>query len=170
MLALTGLDPSVKREYTWIGDSAVDMEASDLQTFIDTGLGLVFKDGESQTVFTCQPLTPTRLSIVYSKASLGLPQQDGTEDLDANQLLNAAMPAVYRAAVAYGVVKISGIQMKTVYDSGGKRLSDALLDQLDSVSLRIEKDGQSFTLRLLTHLGALILSDSIASPTEKKVL
>jgi hypothetical protein len=162
-LNLVGLDPGAGRRYVWIGDDAVDADATDVPNWIKTGNGEVLKEGASPTVFQTRALSPTMLELVLNHARLRPKDEPGPRTVLSIELLERNWPAAERAAVAYGVVSIeNGPEVKRVQDAGGLRLSDATLDALDHPQLTI------MGLRLLSHLGNLILSDSRPSETESK--
>lgn len=165
-LNLNGLEPGKAREYVWVGDEAVDLAASDVVGWLDDGRALALKADAQPTVFRVQPLTPTRLQLVYNHALMGAERTPGAESADLEGLAMRNMPAVYRAAVAYGVTAIdNGPQVKRVADAGGMRLADALLDALDRFTAKLPT-GES--VRLVSHLGALVLADSQPTDGEKK--
>lgn len=160
---LVGLDPSAQREYVWVGDDAVDVEASDLQVWGDTGRGLTFKQDPPNPpcVIRTRALTPTLLELVFNYARMMSSAPDPTPEADARtEVVYRNWPAAERAAVAYGVVAIEGgPPVKRTMDAGGWRLSDETLDSLDM---------RYAGLRLIGHLGNLILADSRPTESEKK--
>lgn len=166
-LSLVGLVPGAQRSYVWAGDSAVDREHSDIVRWLGSGDGLVLREGETATVFRTEALRPTTLQIVYAHGRMGMRSLAGPEAVDQLPVAMRNMPAVYRAAVAYGVVSIEGAEYRRVVDAGGLRLADETLDALDHFATQIG-DGKA-VLRLVEHLGGLILFDSQPTEQEKKV-
>lgn len=160
-LNLVGLDPKATREYVWVGDDAIDQEASDLTEWAKTGRGLVVVEGKEATTFRTRGLSPTVLEIVLNHARVGPVQEAQPEVAPINERVQRNWPAAERAAVAYGLISIeNGPALKRVEDAGGWRVDDATLALLD---------GYRFAgTRLLSHLGNLIITDSRATDIERK--
>ncbi len=166
MLSLVGLDPAAKRRYCWIGDDACDLSASDIPAWIATGQGLVAKEGQQFTEFLCEPLRPTTLQIVINHSVTGIKPSANPTAEDFSALSAANMPAVFRMACAYGVVSAeNGPALSRAYDSGGMRLTDETMGKLERFAVLVK----GMRLRLVDHLGQLILGDSMPTEAEKKV-
>lgn len=169
MLSLVGLEPGVARRYLWVGDAAVDRDGSDVVGWLGTGDGLKLLPDAQPTVFVCEPLRPTTLAIVRGFASMGAVAPASPAVVDAGELAMRNMPAVVRAAVAYSVTAIeNGPTCERVHDAGGLRLSDALLDKLDRVVFVANHGERHVRVRLMEHLGYLILSDASDQGDEGK--
>lgn len=169
MISLVGLEPGVPRRYVWVGDEAVDRDASNLAGWLGSGDGLVVRDGQAPTVFVCEALRPTTLAIVRGYASMGAIGPASPVAQDASGLAMRNMPAVARAAVAYSVVAIeNGPACERVHDAGGLRLSDALLDRLDRIRYVARHGDRTFSVRLMEHLGFLLLGDAAEGSEEGK--
>ena len=159
---LVGIDPNAVREYTWIGDDAVDLDASDIPAWVRTGRGLAIKQGAEPCILRTRALTPTVLALVTGHAMMGAPSDPSPEVARRHEAIVRDWPAAQRAAVAYGVVEIvNGPKATRVSGPGGWRLADEVIDALD----RYQHEGW---LRLVGHLGDLILGDSRPTETERK--
>lgn len=151
MISLVGLDPAVKREYSWVGDPACDLAKSDVIAWHATGHGL---EGEGMTVLVCEPLRPTTLQVVYG--------------VSHGDIGNWA--AVHRDAVAYSVVDIqNGPAIRRVQGPGGKMLHPDLMAMLESLQVSLQQGGTTTYVSLLQHLGQFVIADSEATASEKKV-
>lgn len=160
-ISLVGIEPGVPRRYMWIGDGAIDRERSNVSGWLSEGSGLVEREGEKATVFVCDALRPTTLAIVRGFAAMGAAGPASPAAVEAGELAMRNMPAVARAAVAYSVVAIeNGPACERVHDAGGLRLSDALLDRLDRLTFVAKHGERAFTVRLMEHLGYLVLADA----------
>ncbi len=160
-LSVVGIDPDACREYQWIGDPAVNREESPVAAWLSEGTGLVPIEGQQVTTFVCKPLRPTTLAIVYGHASMGAYTKATPEPVEAMSLVRRNFPAVYRAAIAYSIVEIkNGPACTRMYDAGGLRLTDDLLDWLDRKTTTVTSGADSFSLKLFDHLGPFILADS----------
>lgn len=167
MLSLVGVDPSLRIRYQWIGDSACDRERSDLTSWLARGEGLAAREGQKVTTLVCEPLRPTALEIVFRHGLVGA--EVLAQPQPAGDLMVRNMPAVLRAAVGYAVVGIEdGPPCERTHDAGGLRLSDALLDMLDRQVVMLEHDGRTRRLRLVEHLGNLVIAASLATEEEGK--
>lgn len=166
-LKLVGLEPGLARRYTWIGDDQVDIAKSDVPRWIAEGVGLVPVEGGHPTVLVCEPLRPTTKELVDQTVTLGAgPAVASATPVDVHELIRRNWPAYRRAHVAYAVSAIEdGPTCARVFDAGGLRLTDALLDILarqPSVTIG------SRTLRLMDHLGDLLIADNEVGASEGK--
>lgn len=168
-LSTVGLDPDVKRRYVWVGDPGVNLAESPVAEWFGTGAGLVAREGQELTTLVCEPLRPTTLAIVYAHATMGRVVTPTPEPVDALSLVRRNFPAVYRAAVAYSVVAIeNGPACARAYDAGGLRLTDEVLDWLDHQKAVVVAGDDKIPVKLIDHLGALIISDSEEDSEEGK--
>ncbi len=167
MISLVGLDPAARRRYQWLGDPACDVAASDVDGWLATGDGLKALEGQELTTLVCEPLRPTTLAIVHGHAFMApTGDEPAPSPVALDSIVSRNMPAVYRAAVAYGVVAVeNGGPFRRVHDAGGPRLDDATLDRLDR--MRVRPSGGA-PLSLMMHLGGLILQDSTHTDLEGK--
>lgn len=171
--SLMGLDPAAVATYHWIGDDAVDLAASNVREWLDHGTGLAICEGSTPVSICWRALRDTVNQHVWRLATVGLalpPPSPEPPSLEA--MIEAQMPFVRREAFAFGVTSIAGhpeIRFKQVALPGGMRVADEVIAQLEGVSAEVETGNGSFRVRLVQHLGRLILEASHATEQEKKV-
>lgn len=188
--SLMGLEPRATGKYLWAGDECVDLDASDLQTWRREGKGLVAKLGESPAVFSWEALKDTVRESVWRIPSATLINkiQPGPTPIDYDALVEPQLPFVRREAFAFGVSNIEGLDLSRVGGfrrelvPGGLRIVDEVLDALEGVAHRIPNplgpdgkpivgpDGETTQrVKLIQHLGRIVLDASRATEHEKKV-
>jgi hypothetical protein len=186
---LMGLEPRAVQEYIWAGDDAVDLAASDTVQWRKSGVGLRVRDGATPAVIKWQALKDTVRDAVWRVATVGIEAPASPVPVSFDDLVVANMPHVRLAACAYGIQaienlpaleKIGGFRQKLV--PGGLRVEEHVLDALAGVKVELPnppgQDGKPLkgpdgstvsTVKLLQHLGRLILDASKATEHEKKV-
>lgn len=174
-LKLNGIMPEEIIDFIWIGDSAVDIEASDIKQWYEEGTGLVLKDDLEPTVFKLKPLNPSVKNYIY-----GIPSSEELEDkkTDINEMMSYEncfvkhIAAVWRQCCAYGIQSISAVKLAKVNTALGKKLSDDMLTSLekDIPEQIIEiNDKDQVTVSILSQIGKLLLRIAMTSEHQKKV-
>lgn len=111
------LEPDHRIETVWPGDEAVDAAGSDLVTWCRSGstdgrTGLSIRPGSSPSIITWRPLGPRELMLVSEASGSG-----------------SATAYPFEAA-RYGIVSVSGVDLRRERRGGLLGLSDASLDAL----------------------------------------
>lgn len=180
-----GLDPDATETYLWAGDDQVDLAASDVEEWRLRGRGLVAVAGGSPVVFRWRALRDTVREAVWRMATSGLLVPPGPQQVSIEGMIASQLPFVRREAFAYGVCAVEGhpgIQFRQRMVPGGMRVADEVLDLLDGVTCEVplltavaaeesEPDpgpAPTIRVRLIPHLGRIILDASSATEVEKK--
>lgn len=174
--SLMGLEPRAVEEYVWAGDDAVDLAASDTEQWRLTGKGLRLREGAKPVVFRWQALKDTVREMVWRLATSGLRIPPGPQPVDIEALIEAQLPVVRREAFAFAVTAIEGhpeLAFRQVLVPGGLRVADEVMDALEGVTVKLPikgaAEGEGLSVRLIQHLGRLVLEASRATEHEKKV-
>jgi hypothetical protein len=124
---------STVKETVWIMDPAVDLEATDIREWYDTGEGYVLKRGQEASVIRYRSLDPRQQ------------REAGAQAYDLNQLAKQNIEDLDKHALAgecarFGVVSIKGIDLKRRRYHGITGLRDDAMVKLARLTFDNKKD------------------------------
>ncbi len=163
-----GLTPGAEYRYQWIGDPNLDKERSNFVEWLEHGTGLVALEGTTLTEYVWRPLSPTTIDGIHAQMVADQLASPSPHQADGRSAAFMGMPALRKAAVAHGVVKVDngGSVLKLVRGTNGWRLEENELERVDRIpAVWIQEQ----RVRLVPHLGEIILNASYPTEPEGKV-
>lgn len=147
--------PEAKRT-VWLEDPAVDVAASDVREWFDTGEGYQLLAKQEPSWIRWRPLGPDE-GMEAALMSGAIKDADFASDEDRVMWLARH----YRNSARFGLVEFTGLEFRHCYINGVRCLDDSTMLKLSRIKMKAPSiyEGRG-ELRFLTWIGGLISRSS----------